>query len=147
MIRCLVCFLVPVGLILFSGSVLAQGTPDDPGMMLFNNACRTCHSMREGDNRLGPNLYGILGRKSGTTNGYYGFSSSMKQGDIVWDEKNLEKFIANPEAVVPGNGMKPYSGLAEAHVRAKIVDFIKACASCGPNCPAPKICSVPPKPQ
>ena len=76
------------------------GQTDDPGMMMFNDACRTCHTIREGDNRLGQNLYGIIGRKSGTTSGYHGYSSSMQNADIVWDEKNLEQFITKPEAVV-----------------------------------------------
>jgi hypothetical protein len=74
-------------------------------MMMFNNACRTCHTIRDGDNRLAPNLYGLIGRKSGTARGYSNYSSSMKNVNIVWDEKNLEQFIADPGAVVSGNNI------------------------------------------
>jgi len=137
------CLLVPLGLAVLCSAGLAQDKPDDPGQMAYNNACRTCHTIREGDNRLAPNLYGILGRKAGTTPGYYGYSSSMQNVNIVWDEKNLDEFMANPEAVVPGNNMKPYAGLASADARAKIVDFLKACGLCGPSCPAPRMCSRP----
>ena len=133
-------FLVPGALSFLVSTAIAQ--TDDPGMMAFNNACRTCHTIREGDNRLAPNLYGILGRKSGTTSGYHGYSSSMQNADIVWDEKTLEQFITNPEAVVPRNNMKPYSGLASGEARAKIVNFLKNCTLCGPGCPTPRMCST-----
>ena len=139
------CCLVPIALVLLSWAAVAQDMPDDPGQMAFNGACRTCHTIREGDNRLAPSLYGILGKKSGAVGGYYGYSSSMQNVNIVWGEKNLEEFIANPEAVVSGNNMKPYAGLAEADVRAKIVQFLKDCGVCGPNCPAPRMCRSPPK--
>jgi cytochrome c len=80
-----------IGLAFWTAAIAAEDKAD-PGMMMFNNACRTCHTIRDGDNRLAPNLYGILGRKSGTTGGYYSYSSSMRNADIVWDEKNLEQF-------------------------------------------------------
>ena len=65
--------------------------------MLFNNACRTCHSVKEGDNRLGPNLHGIIGRKSGSLKNY-GYSESMAKSDLVWDKPTLDRFIADPES-------------------------------------------------
>ena len=49
------------------------------GQLLFNNACLTCHTMKEGDNRLGPNLHNIIGRKAGSLPDY-GYSSAMKGG-------------------------------------------------------------------
>ena len=135
------CYLVPIGLVLVSWAAAAQDKPDDRGMMMFNNACRTCHTIREGDNRLAPNLYGIIGRKSGTARGYPNYSSSMQNANVVWDEKNLEQFIADPGAVVFGNNMKPFSGIASPEIRAKIVHFLKDCSACGPTCPAPRMCS------
>jgi cytochrome c len=91
----------------------------------FNNSCRTCHSMKEGDNRLGPTLNGVIGRKAGTVGGFQ-FSSSMKGSGIVWDEATLDKFIANPEAVVHGNRMKPFGGIESAEQRSKIIAFLKS---------------------
>ena len=95
---------------------------------MFNNACRTCHAMREGDNRLGPHLYRIVGRKAGSLPDY-GYSSALKSADFVWDEEKLERFIANPDELVPGNSMKPYGGLASADDRARIVSFLRSVAS------------------
>jgi cytochrome c len=93
------------------------------GQQAFNNACRTCHIMREGDNRLGPNLHKIIGRKAGSLPDY-AFSSAMKEAGFVWDEEKLDRFIANPDEVVPGNNMKPYGGLSSSEDRKKIIAFL-----------------------
>jgi len=93
--------------------------------LTFNNVCRTCHTLKEGDNRLGPNLHNIIGRKAGSVPDY-GYSSAMKDGDLTWDKATLDRFIANPDQVVPGNKMKPYGGLTSAEERAKIIAFLEA---------------------
>ena len=111
-----------IGLVLLCAPALAQ---DDAGQIAFNNACRTCHTVREGDNRLGPNLSRVIGRKAGSLPNY-NYSESMKKADLVWDKQNLDRFIANPDAVVSGNNMKPYGGIASADERAKIVAFLEA---------------------
>jgi cytochrome c len=95
------------------------------GQQLFNNACRTCHSIRDGDNRLGPNLHRIVGRKAGSLPDY-NYSSAMRDADFVWDEAKLARFICNPDEVVPGNKMAPYSGVASAADAIKIVVFLSS---------------------
>src|SRR6266403_547784 len=84
---------------------------------------RTCHTTKEGDNRLGPNLHNIIGRKAGSLQNY-GYSSAMKGADFVWDKEKLDRFIAKPDEVVPGNNMKPYGGLASSDDRKKIIAFL-----------------------
>ena len=101
----------------------SQAAEDASGQLAFNNACRTCHIMREGDNRLGPNLHKIIGRKAGSLPDY-AFSSAMKEAGFVWDEEKLDRFIANPDEVVPGNNMKPYGGLSSSEDRKKIIAFL-----------------------
>jgi cytochrome c len=98
------------------------------GQRAFNNACRTCHTTKEGDNRLGPHLYKIIGRKAGSLPDY-GYSTAMKDAGFVWDEEKLERFIANPDELVPGNSMKPYGGLASTGDRASVVSFLRSVAS------------------
>ena len=108
-------------------SIVALASPahaQDDGQLLFNNACRTCHSVKEGDNRLGPNLHGIVGRESGALK-TFPYSDSMAKSDLVWDKPTLDRFIANPEAVVRGNGMQPYGGIASAEDRAKIIVYLE----------------------
>jgi len=102
---------------------VSQVQEDASGQQAFNNACRTCHIVREGDNRLGPNLYKVVGRKAGSLPDY-GFSGAMKEAGFVWDEEKLDRFIANPDEVVPGNSMKPYGGLSSSEDRKKIIAFL-----------------------
>jgi cytochrome c len=113
-------------LMLLSGAAFAQDdvSPEE-AQLAFNNHCRTCHTTNEGDNRLGPSLYGVIGREAGSAPGY-GYSSAMAKADIVWDEEKLDRYIENPDAVVPGNNMKPYSGISSAEERAKIIAHLKA---------------------
>jgi cytochrome c len=104
-------------------SQASQGTESDAGQLAFNNTCRTCHMVKEGDNRLGPNLHNVIGRKAGSLPNYP-FSSAMKEAGFVWDEEKLDRFIANPDELVPGNGMKPYGGLPSSDERKKIIAFL-----------------------
>ena len=97
----------------------------ESGQLIFNNACRTCHTTNKGDNRLGPNLYKIVGRKAGSLPNY-AYSSAMKGADFIWDEAKLNRFVANPNEIVPGNNMKPYGGLASTNERAKVIAFLQS---------------------
>jgi len=110
---------------LSSSSSMSQDGASQEQQQVFNNACRSCHTIREGDNRLGPNLFKVVGRKAGSLPGY-NYSTAMKGADFDWDEEKLERFIANPDEVVPGNNMKPYGGLASADERKKVVAFLRS---------------------
>ena len=112
-------------LALLSGAALAQDkvSPDD-ARLAFNNRCRQCHVTKEGDNRLGPSLYGVVGRKAGSAP-KFAYSSAMKNADFVWDAETLNRYIENPDAVVPGNKMKPFTGISDAEQRAKIVAHLE----------------------
>ena len=115
-------------IMLLSSPSLSQDQPGADvasGQLAFNNACRTCHSVKEGDNRLGPNLYKVIGRKAGSLPSY-GYSASMKDADFVWDKAKLDQFIADPDAVVRDNKMKPYGGLASAETRAKVIAYLES---------------------
>ena len=101
----------------------APAAAQDNGEALFNNACRTCHTLEAGDNRLGPTLHGVVGRQAGTLPDY-NFSQTLKRSGIVWDEANLNSFIENPDALIPGNNMKPYTGMTSAEDRAAIIAYL-----------------------
>lgn len=105
-----------------SGTALAEEQQD--GQLLFNNACRTCHTTDEGDNRLGPNLHGIVGRKAGSLEGF-AYSSSLANADFEWTKDNLDRFLTDPQAMAPGNNMKPFAGLADEKDRAAIIAFLE----------------------
>jgi cytochrome c len=129
--RALVTLSAMVGVLLSSSygqEPASQKGDAGAGQQVFNNACRTCHTTREGDNRFGPTLYKIIGRKAGSLPGY-GYSEAMKEADFVWDEAKLDRFIANPDKVVSGNNMQPYGGVASAADRVKVISFLRSVAS------------------
>jgi cytochrome c len=114
----LIAALSGIACLMSSPSALPQTEPGSE-QQAFNNACRTCHLTREGDNRLGPTLHKVVGREAGSLPNY-NYSSAMKEADFVWDEAKLDRFIANPDEVVPGN----YGGLTSREDRAKIIAFL-----------------------
>src|SRR6185369_13759729 len=123
-------FALPLAVLIALGAhVLGQETAgrsdgSEDSQLVFNNACRTCHTLRDGDNRLGPNLHKIIGRRAGSLPNY-GYSSAMKGADFVWDKEKLDRFMAKPDEVVPGNNMKPYGGLTSAEDRARVIMFLE----------------------
>jgi cytochrome c len=96
----------------------------ESSQVAFNNRCRTCHSIKASDNRMGPTLHGVIGRKAGSLSEFVGFSQALKSSGIVWDADTLNKFIENPDSLVPGNNMKPYPGITDEGERTQIVDYL-----------------------
>lgn len=101
----------------------AASAQDGEAQLAYNNHCRTCHSVNPGDNRLGPSLHGVIGRQVGTLEGY-SFTRSMTAAGFAWDAETLDAFIENPDAVVPGHGMRPYPGVSDPEIRAAIVSAL-----------------------
>lgn len=115
--------------LLFSApfSLAQQPASDDTGQQAFNNSCRTCHSMKEGDNRLGPNLNKIVGRKAGSLPDY-NYSSSMKEAGFAWDQDKLTRFMVKPDEVVSGHKMQPYGGVS-AEEAGKVFAYLQSTGS------------------
>jgi cytochrome c len=120
----LACGLAYATLVIVSGPLRVEAA--NAGPEAFNNNCRTCHSAKEGDNRLGPSLNKVIGRQAGTAPGYSNYSQGLKSSGITWDESTLDQFITNPDAVVPNNNMNPFKGVSDAAVRGKIIAFLKS---------------------
>jgi cytochrome c len=118
-------FFVVAALALSSALADAAAAADESGEQVFNNACRTCHSWKKDDNRLGPTLHGIVGKPAGAVPGYT-YSQAMKTSGLTWDEATLDKFIAQPDSVIPNNNMKPFTGISDAGQRKQIVEFLKS---------------------
>jgi len=110
----------------FVAGLVHGGTAANDGRAAFNNHCRTCHSVKQGDHRLGPSLYGVYGAEAGSIPGYRSSARGFSQSGIIWDELTLDRFIANPDQVISNNSMKPYTGIADADVRRKIIDYLKS---------------------
>jgi cytochrome c len=112
--------------ILLTGWVTTSALAAEPAPAAFNNHCRTCHSVKAGDNRLGPSLHNIYGAKAGSSSGYASYSQSLKSSGVTWDDATLDKFIENPDQVVANNNMKPYKGIGDPALRQEIVKFLKS---------------------
>ena len=74
--------------------------------------------------RIGPDLWGVVGRKPGTAPGFADYSAAMRARGGVWTEEKLDQFIKNPPAAVPGTVME-FAGIEDAATRAKIIDYLK----------------------
>lgn len=94
------------------------------GEIKFNTYCRQCHSWLKGDNRLGPSLYGIVGRKAGTAPGYLGYSSAMKEAGWIWTRAMINEWITNPYKILPDTNMRPFPGIPDQKTRTLIIDFL-----------------------
>ena len=66
--------------------------------------CAPCHSNKPGENKFGPSLAGVFGRKSGAEPGY-NYSSAMKGANVTWDEKTLDEYLQGPGKFVRGTKM------------------------------------------
>ena len=86
--------------------------------------CIACHDVKPGEQEVGPNLKGVLGRAAGTLPGFR-FSAAMKRSGITWDRAALEKFLADPQELVRGNRM-PYSGISEPADLSALLDYLEA---------------------
>jgi len=103
---------------LASGLALADGD----GEKVFKK-CKTCHSLRAGENKVGPSLAGVAGRTAGTVEGYK-YSDAMTASGVVWDDATLDQYLADPKAFVPGNKMT-FAGLKKAEDRAAVIAYLK----------------------
>jgi len=92
------------------------------GSALFNR-CYICHANTKGAaNRMGPNLFGVVGRKAGTLPGF-AYSDAMKKAGFVWTVPKLEAYLADPQKLVPGNSM-PLAGISDSQQRADIAAYL-----------------------
>jgi len=87
----------------------------------FQRRCGGCHSLD--DARMGPPLRGVYGRHA-AADPKFAYSEALKKADIRWDEATLNRWLQDPEAVVPGNAM-PFRLDSESDRRA-IIDYLKA---------------------
>ncbi len=93
------------------------------GQKLFQRKCAGCHTAQKGaTNRIGPNLWGIVGRMRASATGFR-YSPALKALGGVWSAADINRFIAKPRAFVPGTKMG-FSGLKKDQDRANVVAYL-----------------------
>lgn len=96
----------------------------DKGKVLFLQ-CRACHSLvpEEEAGKIGPTLYGVIGRAAGTAPGY-AYSEAVAQSGIVWSPEQIDRWLERPSDFLPGNKMV-FVGVQDPQDRANIIAFIQ----------------------
>lgn len=75
------------------------------GAEVFKAQCATCHLAKQGDPApIGPQLYGVIGRKAGSWDGFK-YTDAMRKSDITWTRALLDQYLENPYSLVPGAAM------------------------------------------
>jgi cytochrome c len=90
----------------------------DAGQKIFKAQCGICHAVEAGQNRIGPTLFGVVGRRSGSVPGFNS-TADHKKLDLTWGAATLDKYLANPRAMVPDTSMI-YAGLKDDAERADL---------------------------
>lgn len=121
-------FFHDAGLAPVSDSSATEAIANNPGAMQQPTAfavCAACHTVSpDGVPGIGPNLHGVIGRRSGTGPGF-SYSPAMKAAGLKWTRESLDEYLASPAAKIPGNLMI-YVGLADASDRKAIIDYLEA---------------------
>jgi cytochrome c len=94
------------------------------GGELFERRCTGCHAMER--DREGPRLGGVFGRTSGMVSGF-AYSAGLKQAHIVWNDTTLERWLADPDALVPDNNME--FRVARPQERLDLIRFLEESAA------------------
>ncbi|MDP2330853.1 MAG: c-type cytochrome [Reyranella sp.] len=94
------------------------------GERVFATQCKACHTLeRGGATTAGPNLYRIMGRRSGTGQGY-GYSEVMRRFGIEWNDTTLAAYLRDPRADMPGTKMV-FAGIRQSSQMADLIAYLK----------------------
>jgi cytochrome c len=92
--------------------------------------CAPCHSLEPDQNMTGPSLAGLWGRKAGALPSFERYSDALKSSGIIWDDRSLDAWLADPNGMVPDNDM-PFNGIKDPQHRADLLAFLKEAAKPG----------------
>lgn len=106
----------------FAAPALADGDPEE-GEKVFRK-CKACHTLEEGKNRVGPSLYGVIGREAGAVEDFK-YSEAMMESGLTWDDETLAAYLEKPRDVVPKTKMA-FAGLKKEEDIEDVIAYIKA---------------------
>jgi len=103
-------------------AVAPRARAQDAGETVFKRYCAVCHSMEPGTNKIGPSLAGIVGRPAGTAPGF-NYTAANKNSGITWTEAELDTYLTDPRAKIPGTKML-FAGLKNPDDRKAIIAYL-----------------------
>ena len=92
------------------------------GKILFTQKCSICHSPEQGQNKIGPSLWGVVGRPAGSLAGYT-YSDAMKNANRTWNATTLDDYLTNPRQKIPGIKMI-FPGFPDATDRQNVIAYL-----------------------
>ncbi|KAG5974487.1 iso-1-cytochrome c [Claviceps cyperi] len=94
------------------------------GAKLFKSRCAQCHTVeQDGGNKIGPALFGLFGRKTGSIE-TYSYTDANKQKGITWDHETLFAYLENPKKYIPGTKMA-FGGLKKEKDRKDLIAYLE----------------------
>ena len=124
----LMALVVGLAVALASGSALADGDAKK-GAAFFKKKCKLCHTVKSGGkHKVGPNLFGVIGRQAGTTD--FKKYEAQKGSEVVWDDAALDAWLTDPKKWAAKNGTekkktKMTAKTKKAADRANVIAYLK----------------------
>jgi cytochrome c len=106
------------------GALAPAAEAADPaaGKSVFSSTCSICHSVQPGKNMVGPSLFGLVGRKTGSVPGFH-YSPANQNANLTWDDTTLDRYLQSPRTVIPGTTMT-YAGLKDDTKRTDLIAYL-----------------------
>ena len=111
-----------LGILLAITAGPAMAADVEAGKTAFKK-CGLCHTTEAGKNKIGPSLFGVIGRKSAGLDNF-NYSEGMKKFDHTWDDETLDTYLADPRAAVPGTKMI-FPGIKDKTERDDVIAYLE----------------------
>lgn len=114
--------LILAAIVALGTALPAQAADAGHGAKVFRIRCAECHSTKAGKNKIGPSLFGVVGRPAASL-ARYRYSAAMKKSGLTWTAEELDSYLTAPRKVVPHCKMR-IKGLTDTNERADLIAYL-----------------------